>query len=179
MKLTNRVWPLVELSQDLARRYVSLEQQEHDIQFFKECCVTKFLNELHSSTLPEFPFPSKFFSELFHGDNNSIETAMSIIHSTLCEDAVYLETVGCGYNLAGVEIHIDVKGTEYLLHIPVLENIGEYSIETDYGSIDWNVGSYHICKRTDAHSWSYVWRGYSLRECKLFEDSDSEILPFE
>ena len=164
--------------QDLSSKYARLELQEEDIKFYKQCCLTNFLHELHASTLPEFPFPAKFFSELFHGNEDSIDTVMSIIRSTLCKDAVYLDTIAHGYMLTAVEVHFDVGGLEYYLSVPVLEHISEIDLKNEYG-INWNVASYHISQLTGSHVWKQVWSGYRLSDCKLFSESDPKEVPFE
>ena len=154
----------------LQRRWLKLQDERKDLEFYEDAVVNKFIREVRDEFLIQFPFASKFFKDVIDGDKDNRKMVEDIIHKFLCKDAQINDYMQVGLPMYAISIYFKVGEDEFDLQVPLRECISrQCCVFDDY--IDWNIGAYQLRRRTSEFSWETIWMGYDLKECDYFADN--------
>ena len=168
----------------LNERFYNLEKQKNDIVFYEDAVIDKFISTIRGELCIQFPFANEFFKSLCNEKHESHKKSMEL---TLHELQICLSNkikkidsfICCGFDMYGVGVFFTVNKKKYELVIPVRQNISRSNTVFEENGriiIDWDMGKFRLLEQDDKYknSWSTVWCGYDLSECKVFKEEEGE-----
>ena len=166
----------------LHERFNELDKQMKDLQFYKECCIDKFIEEVRGYYSMELPHSSEFYETLLNETDENYKRNRKFIQDELrrllVKDAKIGECIAEGYDSHGFTVKFTSNKQQYELTIPMTQKINRYNAVGKYSDyVYWDIAEFKLRRRESAHSLTTVWSGYKLSECKYFDDSDFKVTP--
>ena len=165
------------------QRYNKLTSEIEELQFYRQCCVEKFLQEARGYYSMEVPYSKDFYITLMDGSNADSKQKRRLLQNTLrimlSKDIDVTGYAWEGFDRHGTCVYFTSQQHCYELIIPFTSSFSMSNIANDdFSIVNWEAPQFRLLSQAGEHTWETIWTGYKLAECTYFKENDSSEVPF-